>query len=351
MEKKKMSRAATAASILGFGILFLFAATAAFAQEEKSVTARPDAITWKMHSGFSPNQFYTRAWKAFAHEVLKRTDGKMDITVYPSSVLGFRMNRVLTSLRDNIVPIAEISSSINEGLMPELKEVSVFYLFDTPEQEALAYAAVRADMEKMILDKYNVRILATCIGAPTEMFLKKEVNTLDDAKGLKIRTAGAAMANQAKLLGMVPATISSKEVGMALERGMVDGMYTSIQGFNDDKFYQYLNVANIVHQSRVKMFVGVNADAFNKLPGEIQTQMLAAAQWLEQEGYNTIRDDEAKAASENLLANGVKLHTPPAEVLTAMKKVGRKILEENAEKAGPAARERMARMLSAAGID
>lgn len=350
MDKKKMSRAARAVSILGAGILLLSSATTTCAAEMKPVAAKPEAITWKMHSGFSPNQFYTRAWKAFADEVLKRTDGQMTITVYPSSVLGFRMNRVLTSLRDNIVPVAEISSSINEGLMPELKEISAFYIFDTPEQEAKAYASIRGEMEEMILDKYNVKILATCIGAPTEMFLKKKIDSLKDAKGLKIRTAGSAMAKQAKLLGMVPATISSKEVGMALERGMVDGMYTSMQGFNDDKFYQYLKVANIVHQSRVKMFIGVNADAFNKLPAEIQTHMLAAAQWLEKEGYNKIRDDEGEAARKNLLANGVEFHTPPTEVLVAMKEVGRKMLEENAAKAGPAAQKRLEKMLSAAGV-
>jgi len=39
----------------------MYTTGAAFAAEEKSETAKPDAITWKMHSGFSPNQFYTRA--------------------------------------------------------------------------------------------------------------------------------------------------------------------------------------------------------------------------------------------------------------------------------------------------
>ena len=87
---------------------------------------------------------------------------------------------------------------------------------------------------------------------------------------------------------MVPTTIDSKEVGMALERSMVDGLYTSLQGFNDDKFYQYVKVANMVHQSHVKMFIGVNADAFNKLPAAVQTQVLAAAAWLEKEGFNKI---------------------------------------------------------------
>ena len=120
---KKIFRMSLAVLILG--TFLVFSASAAIAAD-----AKPNAITWKMHSGFSPNQFYTRAWNAFAQEVLKRTDGQLAITVYPSSVLGFTQPNTLTALRDNIVPIAEISSSISEGLMPELKEISVFYLFD-----------------------------------------------------------------------------------------------------------------------------------------------------------------------------------------------------------------------------
>lgn len=331
-------------------MLFSFSAAVGFTAETKAVTAKPNAIAWKMHSGFSPNQFYTRAWNAFAQEALKRTDGQLAITVYPSSVLGFPQPNTLTALRDNIVPIAEISSSISEGLMPELKELSVFYLFDSPEKEAKAYAAIRADMEKLILAKYKVKILATCIGASTEMFLKKKISTVDDMKGIKIRTAGAAMANQAKMLGMVPTTIDSKEVGMSLERGMVDGMYTSLSGFNDDKFYQYVKVANIVHQSYVKMFIGVNADAFNGLPANVQTQLLAAAAWLEKEGYNKVRDDDLAVAQKSLTANGVEFFTPPAAVMAAMKDVGRKLLDQNAAQAGPDAQARLAKMLSAAGV-
>jgi TRAP-type transport system periplasmic protein len=342
MDKKIFRMSAV---VLILGAFLVFSTSAAIAAD-----AKPNAITWKMHSGFSPNQFYTRAWNAFAQEVLKRTDGQLAITVYPSSVLGFTQPNTLTALRDNIVPIAEISSSISEGLMPELKEISVFYLFDNPDMETKAYAAIRADMEKLILAKYKVKILATCIGASTEMFLKKKINTVDDLKGVKIRTAGAAMANQAKMLGMVPTTIDSKEVGMSLERGMVDGMYTSLPGFNDDKFYQYVKVANIVHQSYVKMFIGVNADAFSGLPANVQTQLLAAAAWLEKEGYNKVRDDDLAVAEKNLKAQGVEFFTPPAAVLTAMKDVGRKLLDQNAAQAGPAAQERLAKMLNAAGV-
>jgi len=333
-------------------ILFLMAVIGmfVFAGQQPAAAADSKTINWKMHCAFPPSHIFTQAWTAFAEDVDKRTNGQLAIKVYPLSVLGFNMRNTLPALRDNIVPIAEFVSSISEGLLPELKELSIFYLFGSPENEAKAYAAIRPEIEKIILDKFKVKVLATCIGASTEMFLGKEVNTLDDMKGLKIRTMGSAMGRQAKMLGLVPTAINSKEVSVALDRGMVDGMYTSVQGFNNGKFYQFLKVTNMVNQSYVKIFVGVNASAFDGLPENIQKALVASGAWLEKEGFAAIRDGNEEKAKKNLLAQGVTFHTPPPEVLSTMKQVGRELAEENAAKAGPDAQRRLSMMLQAAGV-
>ena len=319
--------------------------------QPQAMAADAAPVAWKMHCAFPPSHLFTKAWMAYAEDVNKRTEGQMSIKVYPLSVLGFNMRNVLPALRDNIVPIAEISSSLSEGLLPELKELSIFYILENPENEAKAYAAVRPEIEKLLLDKFKVKVLATCIGDSTEMFLNKKFSGLDDVKGLKIRTMGSAMGHQAKMLGLVPTAINSKEVSVALDRGMVDGMYTSLPGFYNGKFYQFLKVANIVNQSYVKLFVGVNAGTFDKLPADLQNALNASGAWLEKEGFSAIRDSEGANAREKLKAEGVEFYTPPAEIQATMKKIGREMAEESAAKAGPDAQRRLSMMLKAAGVE
>jgi len=337
-------------TILRITSLLVFVSLFMLAGQPQAIAADAKPIAWKMHCAFPPSHIFTQAWMAFAEDVNKRTNGQMTIKVYPLSVLGFNMRNTLSALRDNIVPVAEFVSSISEGMVPEFKELSIFYLFENPETEFKAYSAIRPEMEQIVLDKFKVKILATCIGAPTEMFLGKQVNTMADMKGLKIRTMGSAMGKQAKMLGLVPTAINSKEVSVALDRGMVDGMYTSVQGFNNGRFYQFLKVANIVNQSFVKIFVGVNAGAFNGLPANIQKDLAASGAWLEKEGFAAIRDGNEEKAKKNLMSEGVVFHTPPAEILTTMKKIGREMAEENAAKSGPDAQRRLAKMLKAAGV-
>ena len=52
---------------------------------------------------------------------------------------------------------------------------------------------------------------------------KKPIVKLEDFKGLKIRTSGAAMSNVIKALGAVPVQIPTPDISIAMQRGTVDG--------------------------------------------------------------------------------------------------------------------------------
>jgi len=57
---------------------------------------------------------------------------------------------------------------------------------------------------------------------------KKEIKTLDDLKGLKIRTGGALPTIGLKALGMGPVTISGSELAPAMMAGTIDAVLTSL---------------------------------------------------------------------------------------------------------------------------
>ncbi len=311
---------------------------------------KPKVTTWKMHCMMASTHYFTRSWRSFSEEVSRRTNGGLVITVYPSSALGFKPPDTLTALRDKIVPIAEISCTFSEGQLPEFAQVSPFYILGTSEHHEKAYNAIRPEYEKMLLDRFGVKILAVCTGTNTELHLQKKINSLDDIKGLKVRTMGPTMARQAKMLGMVPTSISGSEAGVALERGIVDGLYTSIEGLYGAKWYEYVKVINMVHLMSSKFMIGVNNSMFNSLPTDIQKELLSAGAWLEKEEYNRMRDEEYEKARAALKSFGKVEHTPPEEVLSAMKEVGRKIAEETAAQFGDAGKDRLARMLQAVGF-
>lgn len=99
---------------------------------------------------------------------------------------------------------------------------------------------------------------------------QKQVKTLEDLKGLKIRTTGGGPTDLAKALGAVPQTIGMPDVYQALQKGTIDGMaapFEAIQGF---RFYEVVKYYTYMPWPAVYFTYSMNNDFWNKLPPDIQ---------------------------------------------------------------------------------
>ena len=92
-----------------------------------------------------------------------------------------------------------------------------YYRFlDNPRIREIA----SAEFEKY----FNGRLLAAwSFGTSLIGRRDKAITTVDDFKGLKMRTSGTDMATMYKALGAVPVGRSSKEIYTALQRGTIQG--------------------------------------------------------------------------------------------------------------------------------
>ncbi|GAH81168.1 unnamed protein product, partial [marine sediment metagenome] len=67
---------------------------------------------------------------------------------------------------------------------------------------------------------------------------KKQVRTLDDLKGMKIRTTGAGPTEQMKALGGVPMLIPMPDNYLAMQKGTTDGMTAPFEAIQAFRFYE-----------------------------------------------------------------------------------------------------------------
>ena len=76
----------------------------------------------------------------------------------------------------------------------------------------------------------------------------KPIRTLDDLKGMKIRTGGGPQPPTLRLLGATPVAISPPDVYTALERGTVDGLtfpWEAVKSFKVDEVTKYHDSASL----------------------------------------------------------------------------------------------------------
>ncbi len=181
-----------------------------------------------------------------------------------------------------------------------------------------------------LLADYGVHgLLCGNTGAQMGGWYRKEIRTVADLKGLKMRIAGIAGQVLAKL-GAVPQQLAGPDVYPALERGTLDaaewvGPYDDEKlGFNRvAKFYYY----PAWWEGGPALHLIVNRKAWNDLPREYQSALEAAAH----EG-NTLMlaryDAGNPTALKRLVATGTQLRPYPRPVMEACHKAAQEVYAE-----------------------
>ena len=164
-------------------------------------------------------------------------------------------------------------------------------------------------------------------------WFRKEIKSVDDLKGLKMRISGMAGTVFAKA-GGVPQQLPGGEVYAALERGTIDGTKW-ITPVDDEKLGFY-KVAPYYYypgwnDGSASIHYFINLDKWESLPKEYQAVMRSAAA-LAGEWVMTKFDADNPKALRRLVSQGTKLRGLPQDVVDALHKAAQEVYAETSEK-------------------
>ena len=170
-------------------------------------------------------------------------------------------------------------------------------------------------------------------GAQMGGWYRKEIKTVADLKGLKMRIGGFA-GKVLEKLGVVPQQIAGGDIYPALEKGTLDaaewvGPYDDEKlGFNKvAKYYYYPGF----WEGGPQLSTLVNLAEWNKLPKEYQNIMEAAC-WEANTWMVARYDAQNPAALKKLVAGGTQLRPFSREILTAAYKASLEVYKEASDK-------------------
>ncbi len=204
-----------------------------------------------------------------------------------------------------------------------------------PEQYAWFYYGGGMELMKEVYDEHGVYSYP---GGNTSNqmggWFQKEIKSLDDLKGLKMRIPGFAGEVLSKL-GVVVTNIPPGELYTALDRGTIDALewvgpsLDLNMGFHKIAPYYYTGW----HEPATELQFMVNSKKFDALPKHLQKIVETAMQYAAYDMYARSYHDSAenwdKIATEY---PNVKIKTFPKEVIAAMKAENEKLLKETAAK-------------------
>ena len=201
----------------------------------------------------------------------------------------------------------------------------------SPEQYAWFYRGGGMDLMKKVYDKHGVLSFpGGSTGVQMGGWFKKEINTLEDLKGLKMRIPGFAGEIMAKL-GVQVTNLAPGELYTSLERGTIDalewvGPSMDIgMGFHKIAPYYYTGW----HEPASEMHFIINTKKFEKLPDDLNEIMLNAIRlsaydmYIQNYDMNATAWQQMKAGYPN-----IQIKTLPKAIIDEMKKVNKELRNE-----------------------
>jgi tripartite ATP-independent transporter DctP family solute receptor len=254
------------------------------------------------------------AMQGAKERIEERSDGRMEVTIYPSSQLGGD-NDVLEQIRSGAPIAALVDAGRLAPFLPELGILAAPYLVeDYSQYAAITESPVYQEWVDELAEGSGIRLLNyNWFQGTRQMFSQTKVETPADLEGVRVRTIDApGWIATVEAMGATPAPMPWSEVYSALQLGAVDGAEAQLTGAFGIKLHEVTN--NVAFTNHIQLFTGLatSEEWFSSLPEDLQQIVL----------------EELKAAGEEATQGTVdKL----AEVQAAMEEAGVEFNEVDTE--------------------
>ena len=161
-------------------------------------------------------------------------------------------------------------------------------------------------------------------------WFNKEINSIEDIKGIKMRIPGLA-GEVFTRLGAETVQLAGNEIFLSLQQGVIDaaewvGPYNDLTfGFHQvAKYYYYPGW----HEPGSTLEIIVNKDALESLPDDLRAMIKYASRAVNQEMLDEYTARNNNALIELVEKHGVSLRKLPNDVLRELKKVSDEVMKE-----------------------
>jgi TRAP-type C4-dicarboxylate transport system substrate-binding protein len=202
-------------------------------------------------------------WSA---EVAKATNGAVKVTLYPSMQLGGKPPELFRQTVDGVVDLAFTLPGYTSPAFPRVGIIELPGLKD----DGIAATNMMWDLlDPYLLPEFEGTKVIALWGAEDAglMMRGKAIRSMDELKGLRMRSPSAAQAKQLQYMGAVPIAAPITEVYPGLERGTMDGAmvpFTTILDFRLGEVAKGFTISGPIF-GRSVFLVAMNKKKFDSL--------------------------------------------------------------------------------------
>lgn len=315
-----------AGAVVGAALVFAMSTTSSFSQ-----------VNWRLTT-FSPegNADYRECVELFIKNVTLTTGGEVKIQPFGAGILA---------------PAFETPQAVQKGIADVAIYFPAFMVNQDPANAFLAglpggmpadatmawllYAGGQKLWQDFRRETMGLHTVVSCIG-PTEVFAHshKPLRTVEDFKGLKIRTAGAWANILKDYMGASPVVLPAGEIFTSLERQIIDATEYVTPSINLatglHNVAKYVMVPGIHQPTYVYEFM-IKAENWDKLRPDLKEKINAAAKLTMMEGLLKLSVDDIEAIKKMRASGKNEFVSPDPSLVAAVKKYSREWATKTAD--------------------
>lgn len=267
-----------------------------------------DPIELSFGHGQAEGHPYQKAALYFKDLVEKESGGSITVNVSPNGTLGDERESV-EGLQMGTLDISVAVAAALSGFDSNMDVFNMPYLFDSREQ---AFKILDGEVGQNIfsnLESQGIKVFGTFdLGFRSMTNSKHPINTVEDCKGIRVRTLESSVCVDALgALGMDAVSMSFSELFTALQTGAVDGQENPLFTIYNSRFYEVQKYLSLTEHFYPVCPVMMNEITWNKLSPD-QQAIVENAMKQAVDYERKLAGEELEAMLEGCKENGMEVN-------------------------------------------
>jgi len=216
------------------------------------------------------------AMEKFAKLVSERTNGEVEIKIFPNSQLGGELETA-EGIRLGSIQMGAVTSSVLVNWVPEVQVLDLPFIFRSEEHAKKANALLTAKMSEKF-EKQGFHLLGFSVNGARELISTFPIEKPEDVKGRKMRVLQSPIHIEMwKLVGANPVAIPAPEIYSSLQSKVVDYCDNTTTNYATFRFYEVAkNFTKLDHIFAMAAWI-VDAKWWARLPKPYQEAITKSA--------------------------------------------------------------------------
>ncbi|MGL4676968.1 MAG: TRAP transporter substrate-binding protein [Brevinema sp.] len=249
-------------------------------------------IVWKLGHIANEDHIWHQVATKFAEEIHVRTDGKMEIKIYPNSLEGNEVDNI-NGIRAGVSQMTFSGESL-QNWAEKAAMMAVPYAFrDRVHIQKTVEGEVGQEIAQNIEEKAGLIPLFYVLRLPRQLTSNRPIKSPGDLNSILLRVPAVPLFVKTwEVLGAKPTPMAFNELFTSLQQGTVEAQENPVDLIHSGALYEvqrYVNQTDHVY-SWIYGLVGVKQ--FNKLTPELQEAVQESAQVAQDYGIRLIEEIE-----------------------------------------------------------